>query len=204
VTGKLITQWFRQLGLKIQYSVHDDSTLTDGQLNYVGKTYKPDYDMYIWEWEPSGSDPSRRLGYFTTDQIQNSNDCCWSDAQYDRLFQLQSTTLDQQKRKQIVWQMEKIFYDQTPYIVLDYPKLLEGWNTASWTGWERIPSPDGAVAFITDNVDNYRLVGPKATTASSSGLPTAGIVAIVVVAVVVAGGAVLLVTRRRRKLAEEA
>ena len=204
VTGKLITQWFRQLGLKIQYSVQSDATLTSAAYNYVGKTFKPDYDMYIWLWQPSGSDPSRRLGYFTTDQIQGNNDAAWSDPQYDRLFQLQSTTLDQQKRKQIVWQMEKIFYDQTPYIVLDYPKLLEGWNTASWTGWERIPSPDGAVAFITDNVDNYRLVGPKATTASSSGLPTAGIVAIVVVAVVVAGGAVLLVTRRRRKLAEEA
>jgi peptide/nickel transport system substrate-binding protein len=204
VMGKLITQWFRQLGLKIQYSVQSDATLTSAAYNYVGKTFKPDYDMYIWLWQPSGSDPSRRLGYFTTDQIQGNNDAAWSDPQYDRLFQLQSTTLDQQKRKQIVWQMEKIFYDQTPYIVLDYPKLLEGWNTASWTGWERIPSPDGAVAFITDNVDNYRLVGPKATTASSSGLPTAGIVAIVVVAVVVAGGAVLLVTRRRRKLAEEA
>ena len=204
VMGKLITQWFRQLGLKIQYSVQSDATLTSAAYNYVGKTFKPAYDMYIWLWQPSGSDPSRRLGYFTTDQIQGNNDAAWSDPQYDRLFQLQSTTLDQQKRKQIVWQMEKIFYDQTPYIVLDYPKLLEGWNTASWTGWERIPSPDGAVAFITDNVDNYRLVGPKATTASSSGLPTAGIVAIVVVAVVVAGGAVLLVTRRRRKLAEEA
>jgi peptide/nickel transport system substrate-binding protein len=204
VMGKLITQWFRQLGLKIQYSVQSDATLTSAAYNYVGKTFKPDYDMYIWLWQPSGSDPSRRLGYFTTDQIQGNNDAAWSDPQYDRLFQLQSTTLDQQKRKQIVWQMEKIFYDQTPYIVLDYPKLLEGWNTASWTGWERIPSPDGAVAFITDNVDNYGRVGPTPTTASSSGLPTAGIVAIVVVAVVVAGGAVLLVTRRRRKLAEEA
>ena len=200
VMGKLITQWFRQLGLKIQYSVHDDSTLTDGQLNYVGKTYKPDYDMYIWEWEPSGSDPSRRLGYFTTDQIQNSNDCCWSDAQYDRLFQVQASTLDQQQRKQVVWQMEKIFYQQTPYIVLDYPKLLEGWNTASWTGWERIPQPDGAVAFLSDNVDNYRIVGPAAaTTASGSGLSTAGVVGIVVVVLVAAGVVLVLVLRRRRR-----
>jgi peptide/nickel transport system substrate-binding protein len=204
VMGKLITSWFSQLGLKIQYSVHDDSTLSDGQLNYVGKTYKPDYDMYIWEWEPSGSDPQRRLGYFTTDQIQNNNDACWSDPQYDALFKAQSTTLDQQQRKQIVWQMEKIFYEQTPYIVLDYPDLLEGWNVGSWQGWERIPEPDGAVAFITDNVDNYRLVGPKAATAPSSGLSTAGIVGIVVVVVVAAGVAILLVMRRRGKVAEEA
>jgi peptide/nickel transport system substrate-binding protein len=205
VMGKLITQWFKQLGLKIQYSVQSDATLTSAAYNYVGKTFKPDWDMYIWLWQPSGSDPARRLGYFTTDQIQGNNDAAWSDPQYDRLFKVQGTTLDQQQRKQIVWQMEKIFYEQTPYVVLDYPKLLEGWNTASWTGWERIPQPDGAVAFMTDNVDNYRLVGPKpATSTSSSGLSTAGIIAIVVVAAVVVGVVLVLVTRRRRKLAEEA
>jgi peptide/nickel transport system substrate-binding protein len=204
VTGKLVTQWFRQLGLKIKYSVESDATLTDAAYNYVGKVFKPNWDMYIWLWQPSGSDPSRRLGYYTTDQIQGNNDAAWSDPQYDHLFQVQSTVLDQQQRKQVVWQMEKIFYQQTPYVVLDYPKLLEGWNTTSWTGWERIPSPDGAVAFITDNVDNYRLVGPNATSSSGSGLSAAGIVGIVVVVLVAVGAVVAIVMRRRRHMALEA
>ena len=204
VTGKLITGWFSQLGLKIQYSVHDDSTLTDGQLNYVGKTYKPDYDMYIWEWEPSGSDPQRRLGYFTTDQIQNQNDACWSDPQYDSLFKQQSTTLDQQQRKQIVWKMEQIIYQQSPYVVLDYPKLLEGWNTASWTGWKRIPQPDGAVAYLSDNVDNYSLVGPAPVASTGGGSSSGAIVGVVVAVVVVAGIVIAVLARRRRKVVEEA
>ena len=204
VTGKLITGWFSQLGLKIQYSVHDDSTLTDGQLNYVGKTYKPDYDMYIWEWEPSGSDPQRRLGYFTTDQIQNQNDACWSDPQYDSLFKQQSTTLDQQQRKQIVWKMEQIIYQQSPYVVLDYPKLLEGWNTASWTGWKRIPQPDGAVAYLSDNVDNYSLVGPTPVASTGGGSSSGAIVGVVVAVVVVAGIVIAVLARRRRKVVEEA
>ena len=204
VMGKLITGWFSQLGLKIQYSVHDDSTLTDGQLNYVGKTYKPDYDMYIWEWEPSGSDPQRRLGYFTTDQIQNQNDACWSDPQYDSLFKQQSTTLDQQQRKQIVWQMEQIIYQQSPYVVLDYPKLLEGWNTASWTGWKRIPQPDGAVAYLSDNVDNYSLVGPTPVATTGGGSSSGAIVGIVAAVVVVAGIVIAVLARRRRKVVEEA
>jgi len=201
--GRLITGWFDQLGLKIQYSVHDDSTLADGQLNYVGKTYKPDYDMYIWEWEPSGSDPQRRLGYFTTAQIQNQNDACWSNPTYDKLFAQQSTTLDQQQRKQIVWQMEQIIYEQSPYVVLTYPKLLEGWNVGSWTGWERIPTPNGAIAYLSDNVDNYRLAGPKAAATSGSGMSTAGIVGIVVVVVVVIAVIAGVLLRRRRKVAIE-
>jgi peptide/nickel transport system substrate-binding protein len=201
--GKLITGWFEQLGLKIKFSVHDDSILTDAELNYVGQTYKPDYDMYIWYWEPSGSDPGRRLGYFTTAQIQDENDCCWSDPQYDKLFQEQASTLDPQQRKQIVWQMEKIFYQQTPYIVLDYPKLLEGWNVGSWTGWERIPTPDGAVAFLSDNVDNYRLVGPKPAAAASSGMSAASVAGIVIVVVAVVALIVVVLLRRRRNIAVE-
>ena len=184
--------------MKIQYSVQSDATLTSAAYNYVGKTFKPDWDMYIWLLAAQRLRPAQRLGYFTTDQIQGNNDAAWSDPQYDQLFKLQETTLDQQKRKQIVWQMEKIFYEQTPYVVLDYPKLLEGWNTASWTGWERIPQPDGAVAFITDNVDNYRLVGPKAAVATSGGMSGGAIAGIVIAVVVVVGLAVWLVTRRRR------
>jgi len=198
VMGKLITQWFRDLGLKIQYSVQSDATLTSAAYNYVGKVFKPDWDMYIWLWQPSGSDPSRRLGYYTTEQIQGNNDAAWSDPQYDRLFQQQATTLDQQQRKQIVWQMEKIFYEQTPYVVLDYPKLLEGWNVGSWTGWKRIPTPDGAVAFITDNVDNYRLVGPKGAASSSGGGSKAGTIAIVIVVIVAAVAVIAVLLRRRR------
>ena len=203
-TGKLITQWFRDLGLRIQYSVQSEATLTNAAWNYVGKVYKPDYDMYLWFWQPSGSDPSRRVGYFTTDQIQGNNDACWSDPQYDKLFQQQATTLDQQQRKQIIWQMEQIFYQQTPYIVLDYPKLLEGWNVGSWTGWKRIPTPDGAVAFISDNIDNYRLVGPKPVATTSAGTSTASIVGIVVVVVVGVVIVAILLRRRRRVAPDEA
>ena len=147
--------------------------------------------------------PQRRLGYFTTDQIQKNNDACYSNPQYDALFEEQSTTLDQQQRKQIVWQMEQIFYEQSPYIVLDYPDLLEGWNVGSWSGWERIPTPDGAVAYLSDNVDNYIRVGPKAAVAASGGMSAGAIVAIIVAVVVVAGIVVVVIVRRRRRPVEE-
>ena len=101
--GKLITGWWKDLGLDIQYSVEDNGTLIDGGYNYAGDTYKPDYDIYIWAWQPSGSDPGRRLGYFRTVQIENQNDACWSNKQYDDLWLQQSKELDPQKRKEIAY-----------------------------------------------------------------------------------------------------
>jgi peptide/nickel transport system substrate-binding protein len=201
--GKLIAGWWKQLGLDIKYSVEDEGVLIDGGWNYVGDTYKPDYDVYLWYWQPSGSDPGRRLGYFRTAQIENQNDCCWSNKQYDDLYQQQSQELDPQKRKQIAYQMEEIFYKDSPYIVLCYTKLLEGWNTDKWEGWTRVPQPNGAVAFISDNVSNYYKVGPKAAeTATTSGGSNTALI-IVVVAVVVVIVAVVLLLLRRRPKAEE-
>ena len=203
VMGKLIAGWWKDLGLDINYSVEDESVLIDGGYNYVGDTYKPDYDIYIWQWQPSGSDPGRRLGYFRTAQIENQNDCCWSNPEYDKLWDQQSQELDPQKRKEIAYQMQQLFYQETPYIVLTYPKLLQAWNTSRWEGWQRIPQPNGAVAFITDNVSNYYKVGPKVAAAETSGggSNTTLIVGIVIAVIVVV--AVVMLLLRRKPRAEE-
>jgi len=201
--GKLIAGWWKDLSLDIKYSVEDESVLIDGGYNYVGKTYKPDYDIYIWQWEPSGSDPGRRLGYFRTAQIQNQNDACWSNPEYDKLWEQQSREPDPQKRKEIAYRMQQILYQESPYIILDYPKLLEAWDTSRWEGWRRIPQPNGAVAFISDNVSNYYKVGPKtATTTSSGGGTNTGLIAGVVIAALVVVGIVVLLLRRKPRVEE--
>jgi peptide/nickel transport system substrate-binding protein len=200
--GKLITAWWKDLGLDITFSVEDNGVLLDGGYNYAGDTYKPDYDIYIWTWQPSGSDPGRRLGYFRTDQIENQNDACWSNKEYDQLWQQQSEELDPQARKAITYKMQEMLYQESPYIILTYPKLLEAWNTSRWDGWTRIPQGSGAIAYISDNVSNYSKAGPKvAETASGGGSGTTLIVAVVVAALVALGIGLLL--WRRKPRAEE-
>ena len=100
--------------------------------------------------------------------------------------------------------MQEILYKQSPYIILTYPKLLEAWNTEKWEGWKRIPQPNGAVAYISDNVSNYFNVAPKAaetTTSTSSSSNTTLLIVVVVVVVVVV--AIVLVLLRRKPKAEE-
>ncbi len=201
--GRLLTGWWKDIGIDIKFTVEDPGTLVSGIYNFVGDTYKPDFDMFMWLWQPSGSDPGRRLGYFRSTQIANQNDCCWSNKEYDALWEQQSRELDPQKRKEIAWRMQEIFYTEAPYIVLSYPKLVEAWNTEKWQGWQRIPSPDGGVADLSDNVSNYYKIAPKtvASETVSSGSSTTWIIVVVAVAVVaVLAGVILL---RRRPKAEE-
>jgi peptide/nickel transport system substrate-binding protein len=204
VMGKLITGWWQDLGLDIVYSVEDNGTLIDGGWNYAGDTYKPDYDIYIWSWQPSGSDPGRRLGYFRTMQIENQNDCCWSNETYDDLWEQQSKELDPQKRKEITHEMQQILYEESPYIVLTYPKALQAWNTEKWEGWKRIPQPNGAVAYISDNVSTYFKVGPKTaqTTEASGGGSNTTLIIVIVVAIVVVVAIVLLLLQRKPRAEE--
>ena len=205
--GRLITGWFRSLGLKIDFSVMDEGAINDRLYNLKGGQYAPDYDMYIWDWF-GYADPGDTLVSWTTPQIYNGwNDCCWSNKQYDALFAQQETAVDLKTgqfdnvtRRNLIWQMQDIFYRSSPYIVLEYPYDREAYNVAKWDGWVR-PNNEGVI-MINDNIDTYLMVHPKAASAAS-GTSSNWVIGVIVAVAVVAAVVVFLVVRRRRGPAEE-
>jgi peptide/nickel transport system substrate-binding protein len=198
--GKLIASWFEQLGLKIDYSVVDDGTLIGQQYNYVGDKFEPDYDMFLWNWTGLGIDPNFILSVFLTSQIGNWSDCAFSNAEYDKLYTQQSQTVDQQQRKAIIYQMEQLLWEQTPYVTTVY-----GTDTAAysdnWTGWVRSPA-QGGIVYSADNIDSWLTVHPKSaevgTTSKGSG--TLVVIVIVCAVIVVIGLGIYFVARSRRRV----
>jgi len=203
--GKLIAGWFKQLGLQVNYQVEDEATLLAQQYNTVKGVFTPDYDMYIWDWVGLGVDPNFILSVFLTSQIDGWSDCAYSNPTYDKLYQQQAQTIDPQQRKAIVWQMQQLLYQQTPYITLVYATNLEAYSN-KWEGWVQSPAGKGGVIYNADNVDSYINVHPavvKAATTKTSGSNTGLIIAIVVIVVVlVIGGIVFFVMRGRRSVEE--
>ena len=201
VAGKLITSWFSKLGLKIKYSAESEAQLETAIYTMKGSTYAPDWDMFLWGWGEY-VDPDYILGVFTTSQINGWNDCCYSSPAYDKLYTEQSQEMDPTKRAAEVQQMQQMFYDAAPYVVLAYRQDLQAYNSGAWQGWVRYPSNGGMVVFSNDNIDSYRYVQLKPTTTAASshhGL----IVGVVAAVVVVLAGGVLLARRRRVRPAEE-
>jgi ABC-type transport system substrate-binding protein len=43
--------------------------------------------------------------------------------------------MDEQKRKQLVWEMQRILIRDIPYIPLYNPRLVEGVRKDKFTGW---------------------------------------------------------------------
>ena len=153
--AKLIAGWLGQLGLKIDFSVIDYGAMAARVWNYQGKTYDPQFDLYVSDWI-GYTDPGPTLSAFTTPMIGTINETGWSNAQYDKLALQQETTLDPQARKDLVWQMQQIMYQQAPWIVLTYPYLLEAYNTQRWTGWTRSLNGNGpAVVYCGGSIASY-------------------------------------------------
>jgi len=204
VAGKMITGWFRQLGLKIEFEVIDTGALISRVYNYVeGAVYKPDFDMYIWYFD-GFSDPGITLGTFSTAAIGGNNEPGWSNAAYDKLNDEQARTLDPEQRKSFIWQMQEIFYQDTPQIAYVYPRYLQAYNTAKWTGWTRVMSGNGPAFWAVDNQDTYVKLQPVTATQGEAGggASYTWVIALVAVVIVVAG-AILIVARRRKRTDEE-
>ena len=197
---KLVAGWFKKLGLKLEVAVLDTGALQDRIWNFKGDTYVPDFDMYIWDWA-GYSDPGQTLSAEITAQIGNTNEPCWSNAEYDRLNDAQASAMDPARRKQLIDRMQQIMYEQTPWLVLTYPQYLEAYNDARWTGWTRMMGGTGPAFLTTGYPQSYIDVKPVAANAAG-GSKMGQWVAVGVLAV--AGAAVVVwLGRRRRPRSEE-
>jgi peptide/nickel transport system substrate-binding protein len=193
MAGKLVAGYLIKAGLQVEYQSMDPAAMNEGVYAYKGGELNPDYDMFCWGWE-GDYDPGFLLSLLTTAQIESWSDTGWSNAEYDRLYEAQDSELDPVKRRELVHEMQRIVYDECPYIATVYPQSREVYDSDHWTGWVRMPAQTGRV----DNRWTFIEVAPRTGTTEvqngSTGVVYAAVIAVVVVAVV----AVWLLVRRRR------
>ena len=132
----MLAGWFKQIGVKANVEAVDSDSLT------AAITPTGDYDLVIWGWGPD-PDPDFILSVLTTDQFVSGG---WSDSgyhnpQYDQLYLDQQKEIDKNQRQQIVWKMQAMAFNDRPYIVLYYEKLLQAYRSDRFTGF--IESPLG-------------------------------------------------------------
>jgi peptide/nickel transport system substrate-binding protein len=195
--AKMIVPYLKSVGIKARLEVMDEGAFSDILYGNHG------VDMYVWAWG-GDLDPSYQLSAFTTDQILNNNDSCYSNPEYDKLFAEQATTVDRAQRVAIVHQMEQILYNDDPYVVLYFATNLQAYRADRWTGWQM--APVGAPSVVMNYMrGTYMDVQPVAAQQSNGGgLGTAAIIAIVAGAAIIVGIIVWLVLRRRPKEVESA
>jgi peptide/nickel transport system substrate-binding protein len=192
--GEFIVEWLRDVGISLQTEAVNDNKLTD-------VWYANDYDMYIWGWgvEP---DPDFQLSTYATFQCGVWSDTCYSNPEYDELYQEQQRATSIEERTQIVSQMQQIIYEDRPELVLWYDNYLQAYRSDLWTGFVKQPTEGGSILFQYGHYSdlNVRPVSAAAGTGDGGGIPALVWIGVAAVVVVIGG----LVFARRRRAEEEA
>ena len=175
-TVQFVAGWLKDIGIDAQPKIVSEDALTEiiGQ----GK-----FDMFEWGWvvEP---DPNYQLSTFTCANrsykdggsvYANLSDSFYCNKAYDALNKKQSEQIDADQRAVTVKAMEKMLYDDAPYVVLTYYDDLEAYRSDRFTDFKPQPAPNGSLMFYygTYSYTSLHPVSPKKkaaakTTASSN------------------------------------
>ena len=82
--------------------------------SFVETVQQEQYEVARYGWVGDYPDPNTFLDLWVTDNPQSNTN--WSNKEYDALIKLASTTLDHEKRMQILRQAEEILARELPII----------------------------------------------------------------------------------------
>jgi peptide/nickel transport system substrate-binding protein len=196
-TAPFVQGWLEDIGIQTEITAMSSGRLTD-EIN-AGT-----YDLFHWGWLPD-PDPDSILQNWTCGdrppdaQTYGDNDAYYCNPEFDRIYQDSRTTLDPGQRMDLVHELQRIFYEDSPYSVLFYLPYFQAYRTDSFTGYVPQPQPKGDLlnGYSRDAVLSIRPVSAEAAASSTEtrGIPPGVWIAIgagVVVLIVV-----LLLVRRR-------
>jgi peptide/nickel transport system substrate-binding protein len=195
--GQFIEDWLEEAGIGLETKAISDTALTDA-------IYAADYDMFIWGWG-SEADPDFILSVLTCDQIMGWSDTFWCNEDYSRMYQEQKEQLDIDERAATIKEMQRIAYEDNPYVIYYYDNQFEAWRTDRLEGWTKTPTiaDPGQVAFTfsTKTYMNLRPLNSSDETSGGSG----GTSPLVYVGLALVGAAIIavVVVLFRRRSAED-
>ena len=90
----------------------------------------------MWDWVGYLDPGLRALGGRRCDQYGGWSDTAYCNPEYDELYQQQGVTVDQDERKEIVWEMQEILYNDRPYIQLVNLRSASSAHAKNWDGFQ--------------------------------------------------------------------
>jgi peptide/nickel transport system substrate-binding protein len=127
--AEMLGEMWSQIGIAVQPQAMDSDALTAICCPAF------DYDVMLWGWY-FDTDPTYMLSVMATDEIATGiNETGYSSPAYDELYKKQATTLDPEERKQIVWQMQELVFNDLVYIIPYYEQAVQAYRKDRFTGW---------------------------------------------------------------------
>jgi peptide/nickel transport system substrate-binding protein len=196
-TAPFVRSWLEDIGIRAEVTAMSSGRLGD-EIN-AGT-----YDLFHWGWLPD-PDPDSILQNWTCGdrppnaQTYGDNDAFYCNPEYDRMYEESRTTLDPQRRLELLRELQQVFYDDAAYAVLFYLPLFQAYRTDTFTGYVPQPQPRGDLltGYSRDAMLSIRPVSEEAaaSTTETRGIPPGVWIAIGAAVVILI--VVLLLVRRR-------
>lgn len=127
--AELLSEMWAEVGIKTELAATDPDALTSQCCPAF------DYDIILWGWG-SDPDPNLLLNVQTTGEIPTGyNETGYSNPEFDELYAQQAVELDLEKRKEIVWKMQEVAFNDVVYIIPYYEQNIQAYRTDRFTGW---------------------------------------------------------------------
>jgi peptide/nickel transport system substrate-binding protein len=167
-TVQFVAGWLKEIGIQADVKIVSEDSLTE----IIGEGK---YDMFQWGWvvEP---DPNYQLSTFTCANrsykdsgtvYANLSDSFYCNKSYDALNVKQSQQIDAAQRAETVKEMEKMLYDDAPYVITVYDDNLEAYRSDRFTGFKPQPAPNGSLLFQYGTY-SYQSIEPVVAKAKSA------------------------------------
>ena len=159
-----LKEWLADVGIESEVEVMESGQLTTAVL-------EGNYDIFHWGWfvEP---DPDGMLSFMTCDERGSWSDSWYCNEEYDRLYEEQHGELDDERRVELVHEMQRILWEDSPYLVIGYTKTGQAFRSDRFACFQPQPEPDGVV-IMQYGGRNYTLVRPADEAGDCDGIETA-------------------------------
>jgi ABC-type transport system substrate-binding protein len=150
MVGQLIQQWLRLVGIPAL-----SRPMAFGSLLHRVKALH-EFDLFILGYGNLSLDPDYLRNFFHSrnDKPGDLNMSGYKNSYYDRLAEESANAMDKEKRRAIIWEMQKIIMQDIPYIPLYDPELIEGVRDDKFRGWVEMLGGVG-------NIWSFSVLRPK-------------------------------------------
>ena len=196
IGAKLVSEWMEDLGFDMRLTAMSNGKLDEAVMS-------GNYDMFWWGWAYD-ADPDQVLVYLTCDQRGVFSDSWYCSDEFDALYAQQKNELDPDRRAAIIKDMQRVLYQDAPYIVMGANTGKQAYRTDRWQGWSSWLQKGGNVMW--DVAALYDLHPAPASAGGDADRPSQVAVilygSIAGITIIVLLGRILVV-RWRRSTAEE-
>ena len=151
---QIIQAGFKKIGIEVTQRKMDPGAATEAI--HAPEAKYLDYDFAMWSWVPP-VEPDFMLSIVTCGARGGNSDSGYCNADYDKMYLKQGTLLDKKERLAEISAMQKHIFEARPYIVLNYPNVIEA-HSPKWDGFVLSPLVGSVNNLSTETLMNVHKV----------------------------------------------